>query len=71
MGHVVLLNLVFFLPAVSGASAFAWWVVRILRAPAPPSGEDGGTSGHGFVRPEGPSGTHLHAGRDDELARSV
>ena len=37
MTHVLLLNLVFFIPAVCGASAFAFVVYRLLRS-APPRG---------------------------------
>jgi hypothetical protein len=33
MTHVLLLNLVFFIPAVCGASAFALVVYRLLKSP--------------------------------------
>jgi hypothetical protein len=40
--HVVLLNLIFFIPATCGASAFALFVYRFLRTsppePSPPGG---------------------------------
>jgi hypothetical protein len=43
MTHLVLVNLVFFLPATCGATAFALFVYRFLKstpppAPSPPSG---------------------------------
>jgi hypothetical protein len=43
MTHVLLLNLVFFIPATCGATAFALFVYRFLKsgpppAPSPPSG---------------------------------
>ena len=60
MTHVLLLNLVFFIPATCGASAFAFFVLRFLRsAPPPVSPPPGGSK----VPP--PS-----AGPDD-LARSA
>jgi hypothetical protein len=37
MTHVVLLNLVFFIPATCGAIAFALYVHRILRTAPPPT----------------------------------
>jgi hypothetical protein len=39
MTHVVLLNLVFFIPATCGASAFALFICRFLRSdpPSPPT----------------------------------
>ncbi|HLY86777.1 MAG TPA: hypothetical protein VKO84_09780 [Gaiellaceae bacterium] len=44
MTHVLLLNLVFFIPATCGATAFAVIVYRLLRvAPPPASPPDGGT----------------------------
>lgn len=44
MTHVLLLNLVFFIPATCGASAFAFVIYRLLRsAPPPASGRGGGT----------------------------
>lgn len=45
MTHVLLVNIVFFVPAACGATAFALFVHRILRTatpPAPPS-PDGGS----------------------------
>jgi hypothetical protein len=60
MTHVLLLNLVFFIPATCGASAFAFFVVRFLRtAPPPPS------------PPEGGSKVPLPAAGPDDLARSA
>jgi hypothetical protein len=53
--HVLVLNIVFFVPAVSGASACAWLIVRMLRVPAPPSAENGGTGNQTPVVPAGPS----------------
>jgi hypothetical protein len=68
--HVLVLNLVFFFPAFTGATAFAWLVYRvILRAapqPGPPDDGDGGAR----VRRPGPSPHGGSAGPDD-LARSA
>jgi hypothetical protein len=62
MTHVVLLNLVFFLPATCGASAFALFIYRFLRsAPPPPSTQP----------PEGGSKTPAPAAGPDDLARSA
>jgi hypothetical protein len=36
MTHVLLLNLVFFIPAACGASAFAFFVYRFLKRSPPP-----------------------------------
>ena len=60
MTHVMLLNLVFFIPAACGASAFALFVYRFLKSGSPPSGPPGG--GAKLPRPT--------AGPDD-LARSA
>jgi len=65
MDHVLLVNLVFFLPALAGSSAFAWTMLRILRAPTPPSDESGGLG----AALSGPR-PHPSAGPDD-LARSA
>jgi hypothetical protein len=35
MTHVLLLNLVFFIPATCGATAFAVFVYRFLKSPSP------------------------------------
>ena len=35
MTHVLLLNLVFFIPATCGATAFAAFVYRFLKSPSP------------------------------------
>ena len=37
MTHVVLLNLVFFIPATCGATAFACFIYRFLSTNPPPS----------------------------------
>jgi hypothetical protein len=43
MTHVLLLNIVFFIPATCGASAFAFFIFRFLRtAPPPASPPEGG-----------------------------
>jgi hypothetical protein len=68
MEHVLVLNLIFFVPAVSGAAACAWWLVRILRTPARPVGDDG--DGGGAVRALGPESGSPRAGPND-LARSA
>jgi hypothetical protein len=44
MSHVVLLNLVFFVPATCGASAFAFFIYRFLRSAPPPQSPPGGGS---------------------------
>ena len=45
MTHLLLLNLVFFVPATCGAGTFAFFVYRILRsAPPPAAPPDGGGS---------------------------
>jgi hypothetical protein len=44
MTHVLLLNLVFFIPATCGASAFALVVYRCLRSSPPPASPPGGGS---------------------------
>ena len=60
MTHVLLLNLVFFIPALCGAAAFVFCIHRFLRsAPPPSSPSDGGSKA---PRPT--------AGPDD-LARSA
>jgi hypothetical protein len=61
MTHVVLLNLVFFIPATCGASAFAFSVYRILRTAAPPEP----------APPDGGSKTPLPAAGPEDLARSA
>jgi hypothetical protein len=60
--QILILNLVFFVPAICGAAVSAWLVMRYLRAPAPPSGGDGGTDVVANDRPR--------AGPDD-LAHSA
>jgi hypothetical protein len=58
--HVLLLNLVFFIPATCGASAFAFIVFRILRSAPPPASP-----------PPGGSKVPLPAAGPDDLARSA
>jgi hypothetical protein len=58
--HVLLLNLVFFVPATCGASAFAFAVVRILRSAPPPA-----------APPPGGSKVPLPAAGPNDLARSA
>lgn len=60
MTHVLVLNLVFFIPATCGASTFAFVVLRFLRSAPPPASPPRGGS-----RAPAPS-----AGPDD-LARSA
>jgi len=60
MTHVLLLNLVFFIPATCGASAFAFFVYRFLRSPPPPARP-----------PDGGSKVPLPAAGPDDLARSA
>ena len=60
MTHVVLLNLVFFVPATCGATAFALYIHRFLRS-APP----------GSPPPQGGSKAPLPAAGPDDLARSA
>lgn len=42
MTHVLLLNLVFFIPATCGATAFAAFVYRFLKSAPPPVSPPGG-----------------------------
>jgi hypothetical protein len=42
MTHVLLLNLVFFVPATCGAAAFAAFVYRFLKSAPPPLSPPGG-----------------------------
>jgi hypothetical protein len=58
MTHVMLLNLVFFIPATCGASAFALFVYRFLKSASPPDS-----------RPPGGSKMPLPAAGPDDLAR--
>jgi hypothetical protein len=60
MTHVLLLNLVFFIPATCGASAFAFFVYRFLRNAQPPASPPGGGSK-----------IPLPAAGPDDLARSA
>jgi hypothetical protein len=61
MTHVLLLNLVFFIPATCGASAFALFVYRFLKSAPPPASSP----------PEGGSKAPLPAAGPDDLARSA
>ena len=61
MTHVVLINLVFFIPATCGASAFSFFVYRFLRSAPPP----------GPAPPHGGSKTPLPAAGPEDLARSA
>ena len=60
MTHVLLLNLVFFVPATCGASAFAFVVFRILRSAPPPA-----------APPPGGTKVPLPAAGPNDLARSA
>lgn len=60
MTHVLLLNIVFFVPAACGASAFAFFVYRFLRSAPPPA-----------FPPEGGSKVPLPAAGPNDLARSA
>jgi hypothetical protein len=59
MTHIVLLNLVFFVPATCGATAFAIFVYRFLNSTPPPA------------PPRGGSKVPLPTAGPDDLARSV
>jgi hypothetical protein len=61
MTHVVLINLVFFIPATCGASAFSFFIYRFLRSPGPP----------GSAPPDGGSKKPLPAAGPEDLARSA
>jgi hypothetical protein len=61
MTHVVLLNLVFFIPATCGASAFALYVCRFLSSAAPPEPSP----------PGGGSKKPLPVAGPEDLARSA
>lgn len=60
MTHVLLLNLVFFIPATCGASAFVYFIHRFLRSPSPPP-----------TPPDGGSKTPRPVAGPDDLARSA
>jgi hypothetical protein len=60
MTHVLLLNLVFFVPATCGATAFAVFIYRFLKSASPPASP-----------PDGGSKAPLPAAGPDDLARSV
>jgi hypothetical protein len=59
--HVLLVNLVFFVPATCGSTAFALVVYRCLRIAPPPASSP----------PGGGSKTPLPAAGPDDLARSA
>jgi hypothetical protein len=61
MTHVLLLNLVFFVPATCGTIAFVLLVSRFLRTPPPPAP----------APPEGGSKVPLPGAGPDDLARSA
>ena len=60
MTHVLVLNLVFFIPATCGATAFALLVYRFLRSASPPA-----------PPPDGGSTAPRPAAGPDDLARSA
>ena len=60
MTHVLLLNLVFFIPATCGAAAFVFVVYRLLRTAPPPA-----------TPPGGGSKAPLPAAGPEDLARSA
>ena len=60
MTHVLFLNVVFFVPATCGASAFAFVVYRILKSAPPPA-----------LPPRGGTKVPLPAAGPDDLARSA
>ena len=60
MTHVLFLNLVFFIPATCGATAFAIFVYRFLTSAPPPTSP-----------PEGGSKSPLPAAGPSDLARSA
>ena len=61
MTHVLLLNLVFFVPGTCGAAAFAFIVHRLLTSAPPPASSP----------PEGGSKAPLPAAGPNDLARSA
>jgi hypothetical protein len=61
MTHVLLLNLVFFVPSACGAAAFAYCVYRLLRSAPPPAPPP----------PGGGSKTPLPAAGPEDLASSA
>jgi len=60
MTHVLVLNLVFFIPATCGASAFVFFVLRFLRSAPPP-----------ISPPRGGSKAPAPSAGPDDLARSA
>lgn len=61
MTDVLLLNLLFFIPAACGAAAFLFCVYRCLRSGPPPAADE----------PGGGSKVPLPAAGPDDLARSA
>ena len=61
MTHVVLINLVFFVPATCGATASALFIYRFLKTAPPPEASP----------PGGGSKAPLPAAGPDDLARSA
>jgi hypothetical protein len=61
MTHVLLLNLVFFIPATCGATAFAFITYRLLRSAPPPAASP----------PAGGSKAPSPRAGPDDLARSA
>lgn len=61
MTHVVLLNLVFFVPATCGATAFAFFIYRFLNSAPPPAASP----------PAGGSKAPLPAAGPEDLAHSA
>jgi hypothetical protein len=60
MTHVLLINLVFFIPATCGATAFAFFVYRLLKSASPPA-----------APPRGGSRVPLPVAGPDDLSRSA
>ncbi len=61
MTHVLFLNLVFFIPATCGATAFAVFIYRFLKSSPPPASSP----------PGGGSKAPLPVAGPDDLARSA
>jgi len=61
MTPIVLINIVFFIPATCGATAFALFIYRFLRSASPPEGRP----------PHGGSKLPLPTAGPEDLARSA